>query len=339
MVVLVCCDVGSTRGIGHFMRCLALAEEFVLRGARVLFSADVDEVPFALQQLEERGLTHRPAGHRVDDFVTMLDEETPDIVVIDSYTLPVEVYDAVSRRARTIAIVDGDPAGRRAQFYLDQNLDAELARWPLPDGAVRLAGLDYALMRTELLEARERRVDTVVHDTPAVFAFFGGTDAMGVAPLAARALIDTGLPLRARVVAATAQLRSELESMVAGPDQHLEVIAPTSRLAEEILAADVVIAAAGTSSWELLCLEAACVFVPVADNQLPAYRRMIDSGAALGAGTLDEVRKDPGLLAASMRTVLMDQGLRQQLRGRGGGMVDGLGRTRVVDRVVTETAR
>ena len=49
------CDVGPAYGVGHLMRCVALAEEFAARGFEVVFSAEVDSVPFALDQLGRRG--------------------------------------------------------------------------------------------------------------------------------------------------------------------------------------------------------------------------------------------------------------------------------------------
>ena len=39
-------------------------------------------------------------------------------------------------------------------MLLDQNIGAEQDDWPLPEGAVRLAGLDYALMRDEIRARR-----------------------------------------------------------------------------------------------------------------------------------------------------------------------------------------
>ena len=77
--------------------------------------------------------------------------------MIDSYALPRDAYSAVRRVRPTLAIVDGDPAQKDGHVIVDQNIGAEADDWPLPEGTVRLAGLDYALMRDEIRASRTGR--------------------------------------------------------------------------------------------------------------------------------------------------------------------------------------
>ena len=273
--LLVRCDVGPAYGVGHLMRCVALAEEFAARGHEVVFSAAVEDVPFALEQVRRRGFRWVDPPGSVDALVDQA--RAADAVVIDSYVLPRDAYSAVRRVRPTLAIVDGDPAGKDGHVLVDQNIGAEDDDWPLPDGVVRLAGLDYALMRDEIRDARTAHHDPAT-GAARVFAFFGGTDAFGAAPVLTRALVATGAPFDLRVVAATDALRDELSGISPGAGQQITVLAPTNALAAEVTAADLVVSAAGTSSWELLCLGAACAFVCVADNQETSYDRVVDRG-------------------------------------------------------------
>ena len=128
------------------------AEEFAARGFEIVFSADVETVPFALDQLRERGFRWVAPPDSVAGLVEQA--QSADAVVIDSYALPLESYVAVRRTRPTLAMVDGDPAGRDGHLLLDQNIGAETDDWPLPEGTTRLAGLEYALMRDEILTAR-----------------------------------------------------------------------------------------------------------------------------------------------------------------------------------------
>ena len=178
--LLVRCDVGPAYGVGHLMRCVALAEEFAARGHEVVFSAAVEDVPFALEQVRRRGFRWVDPPDSVDGLVEQA--RAADAVVIDSYVLPREAYSAVRRVRPTLAIVDGDPSGKDGHVLVDQNIGAEEDDWPLPEGAVRLAGLDYALMRDEIRDARTARHDPAT-GAVRVFAFFGGTDAFGAAPV------------------------------------------------------------------------------------------------------------------------------------------------------------
>jgi spore coat polysaccharide biosynthesis predicted glycosyltransferase SpsG len=97
-----------------------------------------------------------------------------------------------------------------------------------------------------------------------------------------------------------------------------------------VLHADVVVSAAGTSAWELLCLGAPTALVRVADNQRAGYDAVVRSGAARGLGAVEDLARDPAARAGLTR-LLTDAQLRADLRARARSTVDGDGRRRVVD--------
>jgi len=162
-----------------------------------------------------------------------------------------------------------------------------------------------------------------------VLAVFGGTDAHGVAPAAVQAVVATGLPCSLTVVAATPELAERCAAVPLEVGQSLAVVAPHDDLATSVRSADVVLSAAGTSTWELWCLGSATGLVCVADNQEPAYRRAVDQGLALGLGYRDGLPQAGA--AGSLRELLGDPGRRAELRRRAWERVDGRGRERVVD--------
>ncbi len=310
------------------MRCVALAEEIAARGSAVVFVADLDSVGWAREQVVGRGFTHVPPAAVTSDEVAMLAGLGPAYVVVDSYALPLSVYaDLRAAGIPVLALVDGDPEGRVADLLVDQNIGAEADTWTLGPDVERVAGLDYALMRSELTDQRPDHPSTTTAEPPRLFAFFGGTDAFGAGPVLTRALIATGEPFALRVVAP--QRWDDIP--LPGPGQSVELIQPTDRLAAEVQAADLVISAAGTSSWELLCLGAACAFVCVAENQQLSYGRAVSEGLGLGLGLLQDVAADDRGATEVLRSALGDPGLRLDLRARAWHRVDGRGRGRVLD--------
>lgn len=329
--VVVWCDLGPDIGVGHLMRCLALAEELEARGREVVFLVDAAAVPFAAAQLDARGFASVVPAATVTAQLEQVAELAPEAVVIDSYRLPSVAYAGARASYRTLAFADGAIGGREADVYLDQNIGAEHDHRALPAGAVRLAGLRYALMRDEVLRHRPAQPEVPAPDgPPRVLAFFGGTDAFGAAPVLTAALVATGLPFRLSVVAATEERRAALAAIATEPGQEVEVIAPTDRIAELVRAADLVVSAAGTSSWELLCLGAAAAFVCVADNQAESYGRVVAQGLTFPLGLLSGVRADPTAATAALAEALSDAGARNRLRRTGWELVDGQGRQRVV---------
>jgi spore coat polysaccharide biosynthesis predicted glycosyltransferase SpsG len=319
-------DAGAQRGVGHLVRCVALAEELVERGVAVRFLSDLGGLPWAEQQLTRRGLPGHPAPRDPAALVAACDRLRLDALVVDSYTLPPEHNAAVRRTGRPVlAIVDGDLRGQSADIYVDQNLDAAI---DVPD-AIGLAGLDYALLRTSVRQLRP--IDAPTHlssRTPKVIAFFGGTDAYRAAPQIARLLAATGSAFDATVVAADDRLRADLLAVEAGPGQHFEIIAPTDDLPELLAGADLAVSASGTSTWELLCLGLASALVWVVDNQIQGYERTVAHGYAAGLGRLGQFTDRS---VDVLRELLTRPGSRSALAARAWGAVDGRGVERVAD--------
>ena len=325
-IVGIRCDAGARTGVGHLVRCVALAEELVARGVGVRFLSDLGGVAWAEAQLSQRGLPWHPPPFDPVALVAAVERLQIDALVIDSYTLP-PGHSAAVRKAghRVLAIVDGDFRGQSADIYVDQNLDAHIE----VEDAVGLAGLDYALLRSSV---RSLRPETPpVHGsgrTPKVVAFFGGTDAYRAAPQVARLLTRTGVAFDATIIAANEELHAELSAIPAGAGQRLEIIPPTDELPKLLAGADLAVSASGTSTWELLCLGLPAALVWVVDNQILGYDRTIARGYAAGLGQLGHLGDDA---VAVLKRLLTDASLRTDLAARAWAAVDGRGVERVAD--------
>ncbi|GAA2619339.1 PseG/SpsG family protein [Paractinoplanes durhamensis] len=333
-VVGIRCDAGARTGVGHLVRCVALAEELVARNVEVRFLADLGGVQWAEAQLTQRGLPCDPPPADAAGLVAAVERLGIDALVIDSYTLPPEHSVAVRAAGwPVLAIVDGDFRGQTADIYVDQNLDSVIT---IAD-AIGLAGLDYALLRGSVRQLRP--LTPPVHSstrTPKVVAFFGGTDAYRAAPQAAALLAATGVAFDATIIGANEELRTELRAVTARPDQRFEIIPPTDDLPKLLAGADLAVSASGTSTWELLCLGLASALVWVVDNQILGYDRTMARGFAAGLGQLGHFDEQS---VTTLRTLLTDAGMRTALAARGWAAVDGRGVERVADALLTAASR
>ena len=321
------CDAGPRTGMGHLIRCVALAEELAARGVAMHFLSDLGGLAWAERQLTERGLPWHPAPYDPVGLVAAADRLRLDAVVLDSYLLSGSYGTALRASGRRVlAVVDGSLRGQVADLYVDQNLDASLTAVSLPAGAVRLAGLDYALLRRAVVAHRPPAPREVSSRTPKVVAFFGGTDAYRAAPVLARVLIETGAPFEATIVAADASLRADLTALA---DPRLDIIDPTDELPKLLADADLVISASGTSTWELLCLSLPAALVWVVDNQILGYDRTVARGLAAGLGHLPDLPSPAAV--TTLRGLLTRPEARASLATRGWAAVDGLGVSRVAD--------
>ncbi|GAB2612655.1 UDP-2,4-diacetamido-2,4,6-trideoxy-beta-L-altropy ranose hydrolase [Paractinoplanes abujensis] len=332
-IVGIRCDAGARTGVGHLVRCVALAEELVARGVVVVFLSDLGGVAWAESQLTQRGLPWRPPPADPAALVATADELELDALVVDSYTLPPEHSAAVRATGRPVlAIVDGDFRGQTADIYVDQNLDSAI---DVP-GALGLAGLDYALFRSSVRSLRPAAPP--VHTdarTPKVVAFFGGTDAYRAAPEIAVRLAQTGARFDATIIGADESLRDELHAVVPAEGQRFDIIAPTDDLPKLLAEADLAVSASGTSTWELLCLGLPAALVWVVDNQILGYDRTIARGYGAGLGRLGHLGVDA---VDTLERLLTDAAARTELAQRAWSAVDGRGVERVADALLAKAA-
>ncbi|MEU8083122.1 spore coat protein [Micromonospora sp. NPDC049101] len=349
------CDAGPRRGVGHLVRCLALAEEFLARGAHVAVFGTVEQLAWATTELAARGIPLHPGPESPAELVEAAHRHELDVMVLDSYEL--DPAGAGALRAAgvfTLAIIDGDSRGQAADLYLDQNFGAELtspgpgAEPPGRDvGAGArlpgrlLAGSRYALLRDSVISARPPVAPPATTvSRPRVLAFFGGTDAVGAAPLLTRVLVATGHPMDLTVIVGRPELEAEVEDIAPGRGQIIRPIPPTTSLPTLITEADLVVSAAGTSTWELCCLGAPAALVCVVDNQRESYTRVVRHGLAAGLGELPELttggvagRAARATAARTLHGLLSAPQRRATLAAQAWSTVDGQGRARVVDAV------
>lgn len=349
------CDAGPRRGVGHLVRCLALAEEFLARGAHVAVLGTVERLDWATAELAARGIPLLPGPDTAADLVEAARRHELDVLVLDSYELdPAGAGALRDAGVYTLAIIDGDSRGQVADLYLDQNFGAELPGLgsglgpELPGAGFGgrlpgrlLAGSRYALLRDAVTSARPPVAPPATAvGRPRVLAFFGGTDAVGAAPVLTRVLVATGHPMDLTVIVGRPEIEAEVEDVTPGRGQIIRPVPPTTALPDLITAADLVVSAAGTSTWELCCLGAPSALVCVVDNQRESYTRVVRHGLAAGLGELPELtaggvagRAARAAAARTLHGLLGSPQRRATLAARAWSTIDGQGRARVVDEV------
>jgi spore coat polysaccharide biosynthesis predicted glycosyltransferase SpsG len=290
--------------------------------------------------LAERGIDVVAAPEDPDGLADLAVREGLGAVVIDGYHLAPGTGTALRAHGiRVLSIVDGGwGAGQDADVYLDQNLGATAPLGPRRD-AVHLAGLDYALFRDDVLAHRTETDRRPTPGRPRLLALFGGTDPYGAAPVVVPLALATGVPVEVVAVAANPEIAAALEALPTGPDQAVTVLPSAPSLGEVAASCDAAVSAAGSSTWELLCLGVPTALVSVVANQEVGYVATVAEGVVDPAGRLAALREDPDerdRVVGVLRRLLTDAGHRAALRQRGMGLVDGHGRTRVADALLAD---
>ena len=322
--IAIRCDALASGGTGHLIRQSALAEELLDRGHRVSLYGTSD-VEWARAQIVRLGLEFIAPE---EDFVAQLLADEAETVVIDGYEFPSGLgLDLREAGFPVVAMVDGN-FGRHqvADIYVDQNLGSAD-----PDEPAWLVGPEYVLLRDFVLT---RRGEPRPANNPVkVLVVFGGSDPFAGAPVAVDLLAATGLPMEIVAVAASDERKLELEALTLGNGQSLKVLPPQRDLPGLSATCDVVVSAAGSSTWEFACLGIPTALVCVVDNQTVAYRAATEE-LAVPVGFLSRLQCDAVARSEARKNLsrlVLDAGWRDSLSIRGRDLVDGLGRQRVAD--------
>ena len=329
----ICCDVGPEHRPDRLLRCLGLAEELATRGATVAFVCDATRSEWAQMQLLARGIEWTPPARTPDEFVRLLGRLEVDAAVFDSETLVGDVCAAVRKGGLpTMAVVDGAAGDAQADVVVVPSVEADEPRGASRNGSTVLVGLDYAPMRNDVLANRPvtpPRRDSV--EVPRVMAVFDDEGTASGAGAVARALAETGRPFEATFVVSDRAAREAVTDVRPAPRQRFVFAEPAWRLYDMLARSDVVLGAAGTTTYEWLCMGASLGLVWVSEDQVERYRRLMVRRAVVGLGSAEDLATGSVAGVEKMTRLLSDARERARLGETGWRLVDGLGRERVAD--------
>lgn len=342
-------DAHPDIGLGHAMRCLALAQEWQRKGGEVaMITAWPQFLPQEWNSTVNVHLIPLPAdiqsGSPADaQWVRewMLDNNAKSWLVLDGYPFD-SVYLQVLQQAespqRIALLVINDFLCKsipEADLILNQN--PQNARISQADGVAdsSLIGLRYALLRRPFVDAAQQ---AELPERPVCLASFGGSDPAKVSERWVHWLGTLGAGvwpggLRPVLVIGAANPRGESLRALAGclPNgQTLEVLVDPPDWPEWMRRAGLAFTAAGSTCWELAALRVAMIVTVTADNQAAGATAFCGAGGAISAGVADAGMESRWTQALQK---LADPELRKELGSRAGALVDGRGVPRVVQKM------
>jgi UDP-2,4-diacetamido-2,4,6-trideoxy-beta-L-altropyranose hydrolase len=294
-------DASKQIGTGHFMRCLALADELKKQGAQISFVSHnlpvhlsdllidrgVEYKPLSMVTMKEPGdelaHAHWLATNQAQDAnstLRALGNQSWDWIVVDHYALDARWEGALRGNCKKLIVID-DLADRKhdCDVLIDQNYYADMHNRytsKVPAHCQLLLGPTYALLRKEFgilhkqIKPREGHVRKIL-------VFFGGVDASNHTSSAIKALAKLNCQQQVDVVIGANHpncLQLQQDCAEYGYVCHVQ----TNQMAELMAEADLAIGAGGTATWERCCLGLPALTLCLAENQ----RKLIIDAAEMG---------------------------------------------------------
>lgn|GEM_PF-3524653 len=268
--LLVRCDAGGDHGLGHLMRCLALAE--ALRAAGGPVARFCLQAPDAIvQRVRDAGfsvqVSARQAGRDCDDLVLWCQQNSADglpWVVLDGKSADPALLSPLAEASRLICYDDAPYRDFPAAVIINAQPWTSATDYPLRAGRLVLAGGQYNSIHPGYFAAADRPARS------AVLITLGGEDPANDTAWIARTLADElrGFPVLAvigpahpdRTAACAALTRFLPQSEIIHAPPSLIPVAERSFLA---------LSAGGTSCYELQAAGIAVAAIAVEEHQVP----------------------------------------------------------------------
>ncbi len=339
-------DSGMTAGSGHVMRCLALAAAWNALGGRAVFIlSDPDAV--LEDRILKRGFAVRNSGAETggaaDAAATLKAAEDLDAawIVLDGYRFGPDYRDALAAGASRLLIVDDglDAVAFHDAWILNHNPWADAALYAgRTDHAPALAGADFTLLRPEFLD--KRREDAAAPDRARrLLVTFGATGGCGLLEKTLEALADP-LFQDMEILVAAGHLHADdpgLSRRRQASPKGLRLVSHLDDMATAMAWADMALAAAGTTTWELLYLGVPVLLTVIAENQRLLAAWAAERGAARNLGRQEDL--DAAGLRDALAGLTYDQPGRQAMRRAGLACLDGQGARRVAETLLGIASR
>lgn len=317
-------DAGVRIGTGHFMRCLAIANELGRHNSHCHFICRELLPPLHSEAVNQGGHTVHTVCNE-EAALDILAELKPACLIIDHYGLDARFEIKARTFSKRILVID-DLANRShcCDFLLDQGplrTPEDYQHW-IDRECQYLLGSDYALIRPEFRQMRKTHTSSWKRG----LICFGGADPGNVTLVILEALDSQHRmkDVKWTAIAGTANPHwQELKHFASSSRLDLLLIKQSDRMAKLMAEHDFAIGAAGSMTWERACIGIPTLTIPIADNQALG----IEAIRYFGLGeTLKVSELTPTTLVSALER--LQQQADVYLR-RNQAMVDGLGVVRL----------
>ena len=337
-------DAIAATGTGHAMRCLALAQALAVHGTGSRFLM-TGVPPLLAVRISSEGFPIEPHDHVLGSDA---DAEAAAAVarrigarwiVLDGYAFSDRYIEILQGSGIATLVIDdlGKLSRYACAIVVNQNLHADRTLYPGVAASTRLLlGTSYMMLRHEFWRYRDAR-RAARAGSPRILVSMGGSDPQDHASRAIDALDRlAGSGLEATVVVGAANPRLDrLRRHAFESRMKIAVLHNVEDMSALMRDADLAVAAAGTTVWELAYMGVPMLLGSTVEAERVLARRLADHQGCLYVGDFRDCA--PEELADAIESLAKDAALRDRLAAAAGSLVDGKGGERIVS-AMRETA-
>jgi UDP-2,4-diacetamido-2,4,6-trideoxy-beta-L-altropyranose hydrolase len=337
--LLIRADASAAMGTGHVMRCLALAQAWQDFGGHCVFcmaqSTPAVERRLLHEKMELAPLTAEAASAAdAAQTVDIAREKNAAWIVVDGYQFRAEYQRAVKAAGLKLLFIDDNVHAENycADLVLNQNIHARESLYANREPFARLLlGPRYAMLRRDFRPWRnwQREISATGRK---ILVTMGGSDPNNLTAKVLEAILelsDLDLETVVLVGGSNPHLRSVERLIQSFPRKNsIRLVVDAPSVPEQMAWADVAVAGAGTTFWEMCFLGLPSLLLVLADNQKGVASAANKLGIAWSMGNGAEIAASD--IAAPLANLLHDPDTRASQSANGRKLIDGRGAQRVL---------
>lgn len=319
-------DAGRREGLsfGHLYRCLALARELNGR-AEPLFLLGGDPEGFEL--VRRHGFPVRAVASETN--ADAIAAEAPAVTVLDLPRLDPELLRRLDDLGRRTVVLDDNGVGDVPATVIVEGGFPPLRPAERTATAVRKSGPHFCILAPEFDGARRPPARP---QADRILVTFGGSDPTGLTARAAQALAAIGPEVALDVVLGSGFGEARAADLAATAAPQVRIRQHVDNLCAMMLQADLAIAAAGRTSYELVATGTPAILIPSIGHECPVAAALAKAGAAVDLGPW---QADTSVrLLAAVRRLIADRHAREAMTQAALATIDDQGRRRVAEIVL-----
>jgi spore coat polysaccharide biosynthesis predicted glycosyltransferase SpsG len=339
------CDASPEIGLGHVVRCLALADE-LRRNHGVTVGFAMRDSALGSEIVKRQGYTvlQAPDSDGEDfDHETWLNDcmrqtEAQVLFVDVRDDLPRAALDALAGRGAIIAVLE-DLSERRWA--------ANLAFYP-PVPQVRMAdwsgfrgrlcvGWEWVILRSQFAEFFPPRRNST--NSLSMLIAMGGSDPAGLTLKAVRAVDRLDEDFESVIILGAAFChRQSLQSLLGNARRRFTVREDVSEMSAAMAEANLAICSFGMTAYEFAAMGVPTVYACLSEDHEKSASALVAAGMGISVGVDDQHTETR--LSVAVERLLVDKNARAQMSARARVLIDGHGASRVAELLVnTATGR
>ena len=348
--ILFRCDGSHEIGMGHVVRCLALADE-LQENCDCLISFAMRTSEIGIEKIKQFYQVMIPdEAQQIFDYESWLADcintTKANVLILDVRDgLSKSVLRNIKQKFDIKIVTIDDPE--------DKRLEVDLAFYPPVPQVKRIewagftgklyVGWEWVILRREFVNARhffdKHSTLNTQHSKLRILVTMGGSDPQGMTLKAVKALemLDEGFEAVV-VLGVGFQDKKELGNLLSDCKHHFDVQEDVKNMAEIMAQSNLAVASFGVTAYELAAMGVPAVYLCLTEDHAESASAFVEEGMAISLGVFTHVSTE--MIAGGVSNILNNKLLLSELANNARKYIDGQGVARIsrliVERFETE---